>query len=125
MRIAVLLSILGLLLPAAATAGRGAPTPPPPPFPRISGQWSHVEINVKIRKVPHTVTLDRGRIIQVSPTQITLREQDGSSWLIPIDGQTLVVTYGFAALPSDLRKKMVVETMRIDNGPAVRVRTTR
>jgi hypothetical protein len=123
MRIAVLLSMLCLLLPVAATAGRGAP--PPPPFPKISGQWSHVEINVTIRRVPHTVTLDRGRIIQVSFAQITLREKDGSTWAIPIDQNTLVVVRGLASLSTDLKKKMDVETMRIDNGPAVRVRTTR
>ena len=123
MRIAVLLSMLCLLAPAAATAGRG--TPPPPPFPKISGQWSHVEINVTIRKVPHTVTLDRGRIIQVSPTQITLREAGGVNVVIPLDGTTLVVVNGLASLTTDLTRKMNVETMRIDNGPAVRVRTTR
>jgi hypothetical protein len=124
MRIAVLLSMLCLLLPVAATAGRGAP-PPPPPFPKISGQWSHVEINVTIRRVPHTLTLDRGRIIQASPTQITLREAGGVNWPIPIDQNTLVVVRGLASFSTDLKKKMNVETMRIDNGPAVRVRTTR
>jgi len=123
MRIAVLLTTLGLLVPAAATAARG--NPPPPPFPKISGQWSHVEINVTIRRVPHTVTLDRGRITQVSPTQLTLREAGGVSVAIPIDQNTLVVVGRLAALTTDLRKKMDVETMRIDNGPAVRVRTTR
>ena len=125
MRIAVLLTTLGLLVPAAATAGRGNPPTPPPPFPKISGQWSHVEINVTIRKVPHTVTLDRGRITQVSQTQITLREAGGVSVVVPIDQNTLVVVGRLAALTTDLKKKMDVETMRIDNGPAVRVRTTR
>ena len=127
MRIAVVLSMLCLLVPAAATAGRGAPTQPtpPPPFPKISGQWSHVEINVTIKRVPHTVALDRGRIIQISSTQLTLRERDGSTWVIPIDEDTITVVGGLAAVPANLRKKMNVETMRIDNGPAVRVRTTR
>ena len=123
MRIAVLLSTLFLLVPAVATAGRG--TPPPPPFPKIPGQWSHVEINVTIRRVPHTVTLDRGRITQASPTQLTLREADGSTAVIPVDQNTLVVVNGLASLTADLKKRMNVETMRIDNGPAVRVRTTR
>ncbi len=83
-----------------------------------------MDINVAIRRVPHTITLDRGRVAQVSPTQIVVRECDGSLWTIPVTSQTIVAILGRPASLFDLRKKEQVETMRIDGGPAVRIRVT-
>lgn len=120
-RLAVLLATLVLLGFAAAA---GARQPLPPRIPRIPGVWSHAEINVTVRKVPHTLILDRGRILQVTTTQITIRERDGSSPVIPVDGQTFVVLDGARASITDLRRRMSVTTMRIDGGAAVRVRAS-
>ncbi len=95
-----------------------------PPFPRIPGTWSHAELNVTIGGVPHTLILDRGRIIQVSSTELKLRERDGSIAVIHLKQSTIVRINGFGATIYDLRRGMRAETMRIDGGAAVRVRAT-
>ena len=95
-----------------------------PPFPRIPGQWWHLEMNIKVKRQPHTLTLDRGRIVQVSATQVTLRESDGSTPVIPINQQTIVTIAGRRATIADLLPRMQADTMQIDDGPAVRLRAT-
>ena len=64
------------------------------------------------------------QIIQVSTTQLTLREPDGTQPVIPLTPQTLVVILGQPATILDLRRKEQAMTMRIDGGPAVRIRVT-
>ncbi|HUZ82837.1 MAG TPA: hypothetical protein VMU73_11400 [Gaiellaceae bacterium] len=121
-RLALILSALSLAATGSAFAGRGGNVPVPQ-IPRVPGHWSHVEINLRIRNTPHTLILDRGPVVEVSPTSITLREL-GSPAVIPLSDQTLVVIRGRPATTSDLRRKMIVVTMRIDGGAAVRVRAT-
>jgi hypothetical protein len=120
-RIAVTLATLSLLASTAVAAGAGGP---PPQIPRIPGTWSHAEINVRIKRDPHTLILDRGRVVQVTTTQITLREGAGGDTAIPVDAQTLVTIDGQRASITDLRRRMFATTMRIDGGDAVRVRAT-
>jgi hypothetical protein len=122
-RLAVLVASLALLGSAGVAAGAGTQQPPPP-IPRVPGSWSHVEMNVTVRRVPHTVILDRGRIVQVTTTQITVREQAGVTQVVPITTQTLVTVDGVRATIFDLRRRMAVTTMRIDGGAAVRVRAS-
>ena len=124
-RLAIALIALSLAFTGTALAGGGGGggNAPPPQIPRIAGQWAHVEINLTIRRQPHTVILDRGPVIQASATSITLREL-GSPQVIPLDSQTLVVIDGLPATTSDLKRKMTVVAMRIDGGAAVRVRAT-
>ena len=105
-----------LALAPAATAGGN--------FPGLPGNWSHAEINVTIKRIPHTLILDRGRIVQASSTQLTLREADGSLVVVPLAESTIVVLYNRPATVLDLRKRMNAQTMRIDGGAAVRVRAT-
>jgi hypothetical protein len=93
-----------------------------PPIPPLSGPWSHAEINVTIGGVPHTLILDRGRIVRATPGAITLRERDGSRVAIRLTRRTIVRVDGLRALPLDLRVGMRAVAMRIDGGPAVRVR---
>jgi hypothetical protein len=119
--LAVTLSILSLA--GSAAAARPA-QPGVPNFPKLPGKWSHADINVTIRRAAHTLTLDRGRIIQVSTTQLTLREPDKTVQVIPLTQTTLVVILGRPATIFDLRRKEQVETMRIDGGPAVRIKVT-
>ncbi len=123
-RLALVLTLLSLACACAgaALAGPGK-APKIPPIPHVPGQWTHVEINRKIGKTPHTLILDRGRIVQASATQITVREL-GSPVVIPLSPQTLVVIDRLPATPGDLRRRMAVVTMRIDGGAAVRVRAT-
>jgi hypothetical protein len=122
--LAVVALILSLAGAAAAAPRLRAAQPGVPNFPKVPGQWSHVDINLTIRRQPHTITLDRGRIIQVSTTQLTLREPDGTQPVIPLTPQTLVVILGQPATILDLRRKEQALTMRIDGGPAVRIRVT-
>ena len=121
-RLALIVTALALACAGTAFAG-GGKLLKVPPIPRVPGQWTHVEINRKIGKTPHTLILDRGRIVQASATQITVREL-GSPVVIPLSPQTLVVIDGLAATPNDLRRKMTAVTMRIDGGAAVRVRAS-
>jgi hypothetical protein len=123
-KLAVALAALALLAGAGtASAGRGGGGAPLPQIPRVPGQWAHVEINLRIGRIPHTIILDRGPIAQVSTTAITVREL-GNPVVVPISDQTLIVLDGSAATTNDLRRKMPVVTMRIDGGAAVRVRAT-
>ena len=121
-RLAIVLTAISLAAAGTAFAA-GAAKVPPIPDPACPGLWSHVEINRKIGKTPHTLILDRGKVIQASATQITIREL-GSPVTVPLSAQTLVVIDGLPATPSDLRRKMTVVTMRIDGGAAVRVRAS-
>ena len=122
--LAVVALVLSLAGAAAAAPRLRAAQPGQPNIPKVPGKWSHVDINLTIRHEPHTITLDRGKIIQVSPTQLTLREPDGTQPVIPLTPQTLVVILGQPATILDLRKKEQAMTMRIDGGPAVRIRVT-
>ncbi len=119
-RYLALFAALSLLATGTAAAGlRGVP-PQFPKFGQGSGCWAHAEINMKVKRHLHTVILDRGQITQATPTQIVLRECDGSSWTIPYDGQTTFSGPGQA----HLRRGLYAEAMRTDGGPAVRVRVT-
>jgi len=120
-RLAALLASLSLLASAGVAAGGGGA---PPQIPRIPGTWSHAEINVRVKKQPHTLILDRGRVLQVTTSQITLREGAGGDTVIPVSAETLVTVDGRRASVTDLRRRMFATTMRIDGGDAVRVRAT-
>jgi hypothetical protein len=118
-KLAVLIAALSLLACAGSAAGAGGG---PPQIPRIPGTWSHAEINVTIRKVPHTLIVDRGRIVEITTTQLTLRESAGVTQVIPLTDQSLVTIDNAPATISDLRRRMAATTLRVDGGPAVRVR---
>jgi hypothetical protein len=106
----------GLVLAGQAAAGRI------PRFPAIPGVWSHAELNVKIGRTPHTLVLDRGRIVQIATTELRLSERDGTEAAIPVTRHTKVVMGRRKVKLSALRLRMTIETMRIDGGPAVRIR---
>jgi hypothetical protein len=114
--VAIVAALIGVV---PASAGSSVPQ-----FPRLPGNWSHAEINVTIHRVPHTLILDRGRIVQATPTQITVRHPDGTSVTIEIVRRTIINLDGFRVLPRALGRGESVETMQIDGPPAVRVRAT-
>jgi hypothetical protein len=120
-KLAVLIAALSLLAAAGPATGAGGA---PPQIPRIPGTWSHAEINVTIRKVPHTLIVDRGKVAEITTTQLTLREGAGVTQVIPLNFQTIVILDGERATISDLRRRMTVTTLRVDGGAAVRVRAT-
>ncbi|MFL5963823.1 MAG: hypothetical protein ACJ757_13120 [Gaiellaceae bacterium] len=119
-KLAVLVAVLSLLAGAgsAAAGGGGAP----PKIPRIPGTWSHAELNVTIKKVPHTLIVDRGKITEITTTQLTLREGAGVTVVIPLNVQTIVTVDGGPGTISNLRRRMTATTLRVDGGAAVRVR---
>lgn len=121
-KLAASFAALSLLAGAGTAAGAGGG---PPQIPRIPGSWSHAEINVTIRKVQHTLILDRGKIIEVTATQLILRERDGTTVTIPLTPQTFVIVGRYRASVSDLRRRMTALTLRVDGGAAVRVHATR
>jgi hypothetical protein len=119
-KLAVLFAAFSLLACAAAAGAGGGP----PQIPRIPGTWSHAEINVTIKKVPHTLIVDRGKIVEITTTQVTLRAGRGVMATIPLNAQTIVTLDGAPATISNLRRKMTATTLRVDGGAAVRVRAT-
>jgi hypothetical protein len=120
-KLAVLIAALSLLACAGTAAGAGGA---PPQIPQIPGKWSHAEINVTIKKAPHTLIVDRGKVTEITTTQLTLREGAGVSTVIPLGAQTIVTIDGRRAAISDLRRRMTATTLRVDGGAAVRVRAT-
>jgi hypothetical protein len=125
MRLLAVVALVLSLAGAAAAANRPpAGQPGVPNFPAVPGTWSQVNINLTIRHQPHTITLDRGKITQVTTTQLTLREPDGTTPVIPLTPTAIVKILGRPGSIYDLRRKEQVETMRIDGGPAVRIRVT-
>jgi hypothetical protein len=120
-KLAALVAALSLLACAGSAAGAGGG---PPQIPRIPGKWSHAEINVTIRKVQHTLIVDRGKIAEITTTQLTLREPDGTAAAIPLSAQTIVNLDNAPATISSLRRRMTVVALRVDGGAAVRIRAT-
>ena len=84
--------------------------------------WSHAEINLILKKVPHTVIYDHGRVLNVSPSAITLREVDGSLVTLPMDGNTVIRSQGQPMAAGAIRKGMGATSIRVDGGPAVLLR---
>jgi hypothetical protein len=117
-KLAVLFAAVSLLACAAAAGAGGGP----PQIPRIPGTWSHAEINVTIKRVPHTLIVDRGKIVEITTTQVTLREGRAVTATIPLNAQTIVTLDGKPATISSLRRRMTATTLRVDGGAAVRVR---
>jgi hypothetical protein len=125
--------VLALVLAVAASAADARRKPPkhpaavaaaaakPPPFPRLRGTWSHAEINVTIKRVPHTLVLDRGRVTEAASDHVTLLEGDGSTVTIPLTAATLISVDKAQSTPAGLQPRMNVEAMRIDGGAAVRI----
>ena len=61
----------------------------------------------------------------MNATQLTLREPDASVTVIPLTPQAIVRVYGVDTSIYALRRGMNATTMRIDGGPAVRIRVLR
>jgi hypothetical protein len=121
-RLAVLLVAVSLMGLAGAAGAASVP-----PFPRLPGAWSHADINVTLNKKPHTLSLDRGKITKVSGTQLTLREKTGgvvSIVVVPLSASAIVTIDGLRTTIYSLRPKLNAQTMRIDGGPALRIRAT-
>ena len=119
------LAALGVTLAFVALAGTAiAARLGPPAFPQLPDGFTHATVNVKIGKHLHTLILDRGRIVQLAPdqTEMTLLEADGTRVVVPLSPQTIVMPVRLSLTIYDLRRGLMVDTMRVDQGAAVRVR---
>jgi hypothetical protein len=105
-----------LALAAGSASGAGGGVMP--------AGWTHAEINYAVGRVPHTLILDRGRVAAVTPTSLTLREQDGSMVQIGLSSSTQVTVNGQPGQLSNIRRFANAVTQRIDGGPATQVRVT-
>jgi hypothetical protein len=106
----------------AAVGSAGAAGAPGETFP---AGWSHAEINVTQAGVSHTLIYDRGRVQQVSPTALVIRERDNSVVTIPVSPQTVVKLDGRPATLAQIKKRFMATTLRGDGGAATLVRATR
>ena len=120
--LAILVTVLVVSGAGVASGAPGKGKVPPPPFPTIVGVWSHAERNVLIKGKWHTMILDHGRVAKSNALQLALREPDGTMALIPLSQRTRVAPFRFAQTPPAFRRGLWAITMRIDDGPAVRLR---
>ena len=109
-----------LVLAAVGSAGAAGD-----PVERFPAGWSHAEINVTQAGVSHTLIYDRGRVQQVSPTALVIRERDNSIVTIPVSPQTVVKVNGRPATLTQIKKRFQATTLRIDGGAATLVRANR
>jgi hypothetical protein len=90
----------------------------------VPGQWSHVELNTKIKREPHTLILDRGRILQASSSQLVLHRNDGTNVTIAISEDTIITFGRLTVTPNALKRSEYAVTMVVDGGPAARVKVS-
>lgn len=84
--------------------------------------WSHAEINLILKRVPHTVIYDHGRVLSANGGSVTLREVDGSVVTLPIDAKTIIRSQGSPMSASEIHKGMGATSIRVDGGAAVLLR---
>ena len=115
-------ALTGLTVAAASLAlaagGSAAGLPSPNSLPP---GWTHVDINVMLGHQPHTVTLNRGRVLSATDSGLTLREADGSVVTVPVSGSTQYAVNGQAGAASIPPGAFAV-TWQIDGNAAARVR---
>ena len=115
-----LVAAASVLAWGALTASVNAIKLPPPP--NLPAGWSHATVNVVIQRVPHTFTYDHGRVVAVSPTQLTLREPDESVVTIGLDSSTVVRIAGRLASADQIRRLETATTVTVDGGNAALVK---
>lgn len=93
-----------------------------PPAPNLPAGWSHAQINVVIRRVPHTITYDHGKVVSVDATSLTLKEPDGSVVTIAVDASTRVTIEGRPSSIAQVKRLETATTVSVDGGPAALVK---
>ena len=111
--LASLLAALAVL--GSASALRVATLPP---------GWSHAEVNVVIKGQPHTLTYDRGRVLSVGPSSLTLKERDGSVVTITVSSSTVITIAGRPGSLAQIRPLEQAMTISMDGGSATTVTVT-
>jgi len=106
-----------LILAGALAATAGAV----PAVPGLPPGWSHAEINVVIKGTSHTLIYDSGRVTAVSAASLTLRERDGTVWVIDIAPTTQITIDGQPAAIAQVRPQETAVTLIVDGGSATNV----
>jgi hypothetical protein len=114
--------VLATVAVAALVFATAASAAQIPRTPKLPAGWSHAAINIVIRRQPHTLTYDRGRVQAVTSSSLTIREQDGSVWTIDVAPNANVTINGRQAPLSQVRKQEIAVTVAVDGGPAVSVK---
>ena len=83
--------------------------------------WSHAQVNVVTKHVPHTLIYDRGVIMRVSRVSLTLNEKDGSVVAIQVAPSVNVTLDGRSASIGSLRRGEFAQAVRVDGNPAVEI----
>ncbi len=111
-----------VLAAAASCCGASAAAISPPPLPR---GWSHAQINVVgPNGRPHTLIYDRGRVLSVGDSSLTLREPDRSVVTIQVAPTAVIRIDGRAGTLAQLEPGFAVLTLGVDGRPARRVQAT-
>ena len=113
-------SLATCLAAAGAALAFAAPGSPAsiPGLGRLPAGWTHAEINVTIRRVPHTLVVNRGTVQVVASDSLTLREADGSVVVVPVDSSTQILINGQTASLTALRVGATALTEQLDGGAA-------
>jgi ribosomal protein S28E/S33 len=121
MRMMARLRLLPIVAAAALALASVASAEQIRAVPRLPAGWSHAEINVTVRGVPHTLVYDRGRVLTVSASALTLHERDGSNQVINVSPASVVTILGRTGSLSQIRRGQIAITLRVDGGDATRV----
>ncbi|MEI8105937.1 MAG: hypothetical protein WCH31_08875 [Actinomycetes bacterium] len=113
--LSIVFVVAGVL--AAAAPGFAAPTRP-----QLPTGWSHAEVNVTTKRGPHTLIYDRGHVVAVDASSLTLREPDGSVVTVGLTSATEILIDGQPGTPSQILRRDAAQTMCIDGKTATRVR---
>jgi len=105
-------------LAAAAQAGAAVAAQPLP----LPAGWSHAQVNVVgPNGSPHTFIYDRGRVVAVTSSSLTLHEPDGSIVTIQVAPAAVVRVNGRLANLAAVQPGFKVQTLGVDGRPARRV----
>lgn len=113
-RAVVVLSLACLALTASAASAV-----------RLPADWSHVQVNVVIKHVAHTLIYDRGSIARVTRRSLTLREPNGIVVVVRVAPSAAVTLGGRPVTLAALRPGELAMTVRIDGAPARTIRVDR
>ncbi len=106
---------LTVALPAGASLGPCAGLPP---------GWTHAAVNVTVKRAPRlgqTVICDRGRVIAVGAASLTLKESDGTVWVIPVAPNALITLDGQQVALSQVLELDTAQTVSVNGGAATTV----
>lgn len=128
----IVVACLAALLLAGIAGAAAFPKPKPTPpaqakevlAPYFGRNMARAEAIVVLQGVVHDFRIDRGRIQSVTPSQIVLRELDGSVQQIPVAADAHVSIQGQAAPPSLLSRGLYATVIRDGNNPATIVQAT-